>query len=1076
MKNKRFLLFAITIFLIIIPLTAKNSKKSAEEKDLKLSEIDKLIRRTEYEQALRQLNVYLENNPENFDNAYARISAIMKAREEYRQDFEELVKTFEKISLPENSENSSEIVELSTENTDEETYYAECNKIKDKLNSIEHNPPREIKQVLDRIDATISLNYMKPRAQKILRLSADFAHQNEYVKATKQLREGFDLFKVDYFIHWEDYPEIISETNGILASIENHLKIFETSDLSVRLESCVKAFNESVNQEDFVTAWENLKTVSDVFSEYSALRAGVYGDAEKISRLYEKEKEMNPEYGDTDASFLPFMLRFVKGSAEIEDSGICGVVTYQSEKLSALMNDCVFAKLEEFCSDFISVLKEEISAEDGDAKENSEIKNQIDEISKLQIAVIKTSENLKTDSEYEVMTPKFENQRLIAQSLPSLALLCDEIYVSKTQNDLIMKDQAGILAQFDSPSPFFDRNAAVKTLSDSALDMAVALGNKKQRELNAFDWAEKLKSGENPFVNELCDFYDESLNQTFEKSYVRLASVWKKITDYYKNQGDILVENILTQNEKSQKFYTGFYEKITSSVREEIESDISKAFSFANQIENDETKNFGIYYSYPDISKKMAEYSAGEIQKTENQINDYVNFIQNVYDSTENWKSDEEISKIVENSVAYLKNQIEELKTKSDVALKIAENSDKKINEAQTAWNNAEENYENAKSALKDEEFSIARANLETAGNFYTQSLGIQENQKKSDEAYEKLHKLREEITDAENEFVVREVRNHMNKAWSDFYAGRYDDAQRELSEAEERWKTTNTTENLEVKKLFSYVNKALLSQSGFEILPSDPLYTEMSQRLSTANQFYDSGSKKYELGDTEGGIEDFTAAENKLNEVKIVYPLNLTASILSLKIEKILRPQEFSSNLKTKIEEAVNQCKSKDSDVQEKGYAYLKAYAELEPDYPELNQKIVQAEIDMGKRPAPVDNSAKTRAQTLFVQARRTFNSAGENENQLQRALNLIEQAIDLDSSLKDAAALKDRILIKMGGSSSPDFTPSDQILFNQAVVALDDGYVVRAKRIMDALLKSNSRYTENPDFMELYQEIQNR
>ncbi len=532
----------------------------------------------------------------------------------------------------------------------------------------------------------------------------------------------------------------------------------------------------------------------------------------------------------------------------------------------------------------------------------------------------------------------------------------------------------------------------------------------------------------------------------------------------------------MTQNEKSQKFYTGFYEKITSSVREEIESDISKAFSFANQIENDETKNFGIYYSYPDISKKMAEYSAGEIQKTENQIKDYVNFIQNVYDSTENWKSDEEISKIVENSVAYLKNQIEELKTKSEVALKIAENSDKKINEAQSAWNNAEENYENAKSALKDEEFSIARANLETAGNFYTQSLGIQENQKKSDEAYEKLHKLREEITDAENEFVVREVRNHMNKAWSDFYAGRYDDAQRELSEAEERWKTTNTTENLEVKKLFSYVNKALLSQSGFEILPSDPLYTEMSQRLSTANQFYDSGSKKYELGDTEGGIEDFTAAENKLNEVKIVYPLNLTASILSLKIEKVLRPQEFSSNLKTKIEEAVNQCKSKDSDVQEKGYAYLKAYAELEPDYPELNQKIVQAEIDMGKRPAPVDNSAKTRAQTLFVQARRTFNSAGENKNQLQRALNLIEQAIDLDSSLKDAAALKDRILIKMGGSSSPDFTPSDQILFNQAVVALDDGYVVRAKRIMDALLKSNSRYTENPDFMELYQEIQNR
>ena len=70
MKRKIILISAVLIFLAAPSAFAQ---KSQEKDDMSLFEIDRLIRRTEYDEALRQLNIYIEKNPEKFDNAQTRI-------------------------------------------------------------------------------------------------------------------------------------------------------------------------------------------------------------------------------------------------------------------------------------------------------------------------------------------------------------------------------------------------------------------------------------------------------------------------------------------------------------------------------------------------------------------------------------------------------------------------------------------------------------------------------------------------------------------------------------------------------------------------------------------------------------------------------------------------------------------------------------------------------------------------------------------------------------------------------------------------------------------------------------------
>ena len=76
MKSKK-LIFVISIFLFIQNVFCQSTEIVIDEKDdVSLIEIDRLIRETEYDEALNQLKIYMEKNPLKFDLAQ-RVPSII---------------------------------------------------------------------------------------------------------------------------------------------------------------------------------------------------------------------------------------------------------------------------------------------------------------------------------------------------------------------------------------------------------------------------------------------------------------------------------------------------------------------------------------------------------------------------------------------------------------------------------------------------------------------------------------------------------------------------------------------------------------------------------------------------------------------------------------------------------------------------------------------------------------------------------------------------------------------------------------------------------------------------------------
>ena len=219
------------------------------------------------------------------------------------------------------------------------------------------------------------------------------------------------------------------------------------------------------------------------------------------------------------------------------------------------------------------------------------------------------------------------------------------------------------------------------------------------------------------------------------------------------------------------------------------------------------------------------------------------------------------------------------------------------------------------------------------------------------------------------------------------------------------------------------------------------------------AYQYFDEGSRKIGEGNRAAGEADLSQALDSIQKLQYVYPLNQEASILTLRINRLLDPKKFSEEFSQKIETARMMCKS--SETRQEGYANLLDYYELEPNYKGLKDLIYQVEIDIGIRQKPVSNTGANRAKKLIADAQKIFNSAGNDTAKLQNALSKVDEALALVSDNKEAMALKDKITTKIGGNTSTVLSTEDERLYQLAIQRLQNNNVVGANAIVEQLLK---------------------
>ena len=997
MKRRVVLCILLLFFLVPSFLAAQ---KAGEKDDLSLFEIDRLIRRTEYDEALRQLNIYIEKNPEKFDNAQTRIKRIMNARNQYSILAERLIKLIQN-----DPGNNKEIYEITAQ-----------------LEKFEKHPSDQNLQFIADLKKSAEFNYFRALFLEIQTQTAEFSHAGDYFAAVEKAKEGFWLYRDNFYDQWEDNTELTESVNKTLADLDNLLTLYEDKSFSTKLNNAVNDFIRAVNQDQYEQALARFRDVENQFRAFAELRAAIIKDGKELQNQFALVKELDKD--QTDASFLPFMFRFVFGVDSVEDSGILGAVNCQWNALAGKMNQAVYSVLLKKYGRYESFVDNLLVSE---VEKYSRLDNSVLDIYKLADA--------STAGQGPLLVNPYENYYELCSYVENLSRESLRITNVLTELRSLVKVQQGS----SSTSELFDSNNKLTQLA----------GQRESQELAAFSWARQRPED----FEGLSLLYESTLNSVFEEMNLALIDSWKKITDYYIGDSQNIYNSAYAYYDSADRYRSGFFTKIPDSILTELKNDISKSITYQDSFNADPEMDFGITYSYPDISLSVSRYTKSLAEKGITTLDDYSFVIDENFKGNPQQNENEDIKLLVESASTELKNYRDNLLALISDTNQQQTLAQRQITAAQLAKNEADLRFTEAENALRAEDFDMARKKLQDALSKYDESLNFANDEVLRANTDYKLQRLGESIAKTENEIVVREVRDLKNRAKDAYFNGRFDDAEKYLNQAKIRWAVTNVDQDEEITNLLNFVNTAISMKTGREILPSAPQYPEMSQLLNISYQYFDEGSRKIGEGDRAGGEKDLALALDSIQKLQYVYPLNQEASILTLRINRLLDPAKFKNEFAQKIEMAKLMCQNKDT--RQEGYANLLDYYELDPSYKGLKDLIYQVEIDIGIRAKPVSNSGASRARSLVAEAQRIFNSAGNDTVKLQNALSKVDEALTLVSDNEAAMALKDKITTKIGGNTSTVLSTEDERLYQLAIQRLQNNNVVGANAIVEQLLK---------------------
>lgn len=856
----------------------------------------------------------------------------------------------------------------------------------------------------------------------------------------EQYSQAIDYILTKSFIFQEEFSSYLDDSvYTILQNIKKQSEFFVESNFMNRFSINLIRFTNSVDNDNFIDAQRNFKTVTSNFNDYAKNRNSIL---KEIQNLQDNQK------------INPFIYDFVLGKEKIHDSGIIEILDLQWNSLIQKMNSSVFSSVTSFANSYLFLLKDNsILAKDKVSKGDFYIQK-IKDYTFLENDILALYDFLTETNQKKVNNPFYEFF-ILTEYINNLCEQSQNVYSSEAQLDSIKNEIISIMKNVQSSS---NSENLVSKMFDLCLSAKSLVGEKSERELENFEWAREYNYLSYKPFKDLSENYSAQVEKVFEISNSVFNNVWEQISNENKSQVDRMIFTIQKYNQNAKNYYDGFPEKLDLEIQKTIFNDVEKAadYDFSSllleYIKNDEVQN-QILYKYASLSYNVSTFSKNNAEDFIKTATRLKNDINKYYNEFPQWKNDLQISNYANDCISYLSEQIKTLNSLKNEAIKIENLSKEESFQSQVEKNEGDIRFSEAENALKNKNFSLARKKLQDSLSKYEKSLQLSDDEQFRISCDEKIKNLGEEINRLENEIVVRDVRLLKNKATNSYLSGDFDEAEKYLNQAKIRWSVTNAEDDEEILSLLNYVNIAISMQTGREIKTSAPQYPEMSQLLNIATQYFESGAKKYNDGNINSGNKDFDRAIQCIQKVQLVYPLSQEASVLNLKINQLKNPQKFEEEFAQNIKAAQEMCK--DSKTLKQGYSILLDYYAINPNYKGLKDIIYQVEIEIGIRQKPIDNSSKKKANDLFLNAKKQFQNANENLEKLQKALELVDEALLLNPNYEDAKILKDNIIIKMGGTASSSLSMDDERLYNQSIRYLQNNNIIGANQILLQLLK---------------------
>lgn len=870
---------------------------------------------------------------------------------------------------------------------------------------LEKNPSSLYINFIQETKTAAQFTYYRAVFDDIMTRGEEEVQKERYSDAIGIFYSGLDLYQKEFF---EDNLRQ-SLKDKVQENLERLAKLIAAfSENLAALEEVEKEFSRIQKTNDLAQVNNYFPTFQDNFIKFSSYQNEIQAIGQFFNESFISLQKENPML--TEASFLPFASRFILGKQNSESTGIIASYNQQWEKrIEPLFSQAEILIQNEYKATINAIqnLEENYSREALEKADEyfDRAALALENIDNLISLFNLRHENDGSLSKYQVSSRK-ENLIVLNDLLEEYRLYASNVErLENKKNDFYT-------AIKNSSNEVYTRSIFTNTEEVIAINNAFELSQDRLNQVKSLAFESWLV-----FVNAL----DRSLDQNVQDNIKYLMDEWNIFANSNYIEGEILYEKYLN-------LYKTAYETLNPENKEDPISFLSLSYPSESLI------------IFNEILKDIDE-SINNIQEKRENLLSSQNYTLSFF------------TPAVEDASNKLNNfarELQSLKTNTRAHIALAE---ERILLAQRAKNEAELRVSQVQNAINTNSFQTARDNLNRARTKYNESLEYQESAELRNKSDELLAVYANEITRKENELVVREVRNLKNNAKTAYYQGNFERAETLLVQAENRFAMTNVEKDPETTSLLILVGTALSMKTGRVILPSAPLYPEMSQILSLAKQYYERGQILIRENKRTEALLILNDAKKKIRELQIVYPLNQEASLLVLRIDQLIDPAAFTEFFAQRYTQA--RTDYRDLTKRQTAYTDLLDLAEINPRYPGLSDFIYNAEIEMGIRIRPPDQKALNESRQLTQEASLVINSSTRDEIQLNAALAKLNTALEKNPDNEEAMLLKDRAQIMIGGRASIVLSSESEDLYQRAILELQKGNVLQAAGIVNTLLQ---------------------
>ncbi|MGI5174621.1 hypothetical protein H0R92_13605 [Treponema sp. OMZ 840] len=981
----------IFIFLIAVSLYA------AGREDKNLAGADELIARGKLNEALFFLEKYVTRNPHEFDNVQRRIDKIFKLRSGYTAAAEELIDVI--IDEPLNDEKKLRFIA--------------------RLENYENDPTETELQFIDETKVASQFTYYRAVFDNIMSESSRLMEQRRFGAAVRRLSDGFVLYKDEFYYEFADTP-LLTQSDTYLSDMLQSVNAYES--LQNKLIAAFKRFNASLSAYDIDASLDSYKTIDSVLHEYADIRNTFVHGGHYFRESFRELKKQNLEL--TEASFLPFAYRLILGRESNPDTGIVRAMDMQWDILCSESRVLLTAFMEKYSND----LAEELPAVPSVSGSNLSLKDKAGRIVSVAdmgkafiflYSLLEQPEGPAMPSFYTAYNAALDYNKTLMQAVQKLYSQRQTFAAEKDRYDNIsvpsymgLKENLGFVSYSDSLKTYGQNK--FKAAAEVRQDIKILTDTR--RPFLEPELTHALQSFSLPPWEPLYTVITVFLDSFAAENIVSGIDAWEDISSFVKNASSAV-----------KKRYTSSYEEYTDLINESLDT----------------------------ARPSLPSEALTELQKLKKDLNEemsslYVrfNFLSTAPDSPVRAQPGSQTFVSNYKSASSDLDFLKDLLTRIDTSASLAQ---RRIRAAQQAKNEADFRYTQARTALQEENFDASRESLQQARNKYNESLLYQDSPSLRAQTDERLDALGADIVRLENNKVVRDVRLLIIDARNLYYNSDFEQAERLILQAEDRWAVTNIDPNTEVVNLKALIGNALSIRTGRSIPVTDPLYPEISQTLNAAYQYFEQGTQKIKSGLRAEGIEILNTAREKIKDVQVLYPLNQEANLLALRISKVINPADFEEIFKQRYTAAKNEYRN--PATVGRAYADLKDLYEINPKYPGLKQLIYDIEVEIGVIVPPPDPRKIARSKQLVQEAARLYESSTRDEMNLNNALGKLDEALLLNPENAEAMILADRIKTGLGGKSLVVLPAEKELLYQQAVQELSKGNTITAAAIVASL-----------------------